>query len=239
MRKDDFESKVFQKLPLPKTSSWEKKVYDPILLIYRTKTSWSSTSEMLFDVWFGPKRFIKDVWGFLKRLKTWIPVLWRDRDWDDFYVFEILKTKILTQRKYLVENYRHTSIPQVNRDMTICLNLIERFQKSYYEIEYFDFIEYDSNFVKVEGEFDDGEDIYTLNSDVVRDDLMEYLNKYPRERELVIGAIKKNRGDDLSDFSLNSESRQTLALYLSKKMHEKCRKLIFRIIDERIEGWWD
>lgn len=236
---DDFKPRVFKKLPLPETSVWDKKTYDPILWFYKRKESWSNTSEKIFDIWFAPKRFLRETWRFLKRLKVWIPILWRDRDWDDFYIFEILKTKILTQRKYLVENYRHTSIPQVNRDMTTCLNLIERFQKSHYEIEQFDFIEYDSNFVKVDGESDEGEDVYTLNSKVIRDDLLGYLNKYPKERDKAIKEMKSERNEDLGDYVDNSESRQKLALHLSRKMHEKCRKLIFRIMDEKIEGWWD
>lgn len=239
MRKDDFKLKRYEKLSLPKTSAWDEKTYDPILWIYKKRDSWSNRAEMFFEIWFGPKRFLKEAWRFLKRLWIWAPVLWRDRDWDDFYIFEILKTKIMTQRKYLVENYRHTSIPFTNRDMTICLNLIERFQKSYYEIEYFDFIEYDSNFVKVEGESFEGKDVYTLERNARWDNLIEYIDKYPRERDRAIDIIKSKKTDDVSDYRQNGESRQLLAHYISGQMHEKCKKLIFRIMEHKIEGWWD
>jgi hypothetical protein len=103
-------TKQYTKLELPKDSAWDRKTYDPILLLYRTrnikdKKEWPEWAEKLFDVWFVPKSAVQDFFDFIKRLRIWIPVLWKDRDWDDSYIFGIIKTKLITQRKYLVENY--------------------------------------------------------------------------------------------------------------------------------------
>ena len=40
------------------------------------------------------KHFHKYLYYGIKNLITWFPVIWKDRDWDDYYILEILKFKI-------------------------------------------------------------------------------------------------------------------------------------------------
>jgi hypothetical protein len=46
---------------------------------------------------FRMKRFIKRV----RNLIRWAPIIWRDQDWDYYYVYEIIETKIKHQIEHL------------------------------------------------------------------------------------------------------------------------------------------
>lgn len=232
--------KIHSKLELPDTSAWERKSYDPVLWVYKKKDEWPSWIEKIFDLWFVPKTFLRDFFIFLQKLKVWIPVIWKDRDWDDSYIFEIIKTKLITQRKCLVENNRHTGISETNRDITICLNLIERFQQSYYEIEYFDYYENEIWFDEVEDIEEGGSiNLFEMKSQTKRDDLLTYIEKYPLDKKRTIEKIEKLNIEPVNDYPENPESRQRLALYMSQYRHDKCKRLIFLILQQRIDRWWD
>lgn len=46
--------------------------------------------------WFkwDAKHFHRDVAYGFKNLWKWFPIIWKDRDWDDHFIFEVLKFKI-------------------------------------------------------------------------------------------------------------------------------------------------
>jgi hypothetical protein len=46
----------------------------------------------------------------------------------------MLKFKLIQQRKELVEANRHMGVEAINRDITICLNLIERILDETYNL---------------------------------------------------------------------------------------------------------
>jgi hypothetical protein len=234
-------TKKHYKLELPKESTWDRISYDPIFRLYNSREEWPSWVEKVFDLWFVPKRFVIELFDFFVRLKKWIPVLWKDRDWDDSFIFEIIKTKLITQRDYLVKNYRHTSVPEINRDITLCLNLIERFQESHYEIEYLDYFEVDFSFSECDDSIQEKEapKLFEMKSETKRDDLIKYIEKYPLDKARTIKWINKINVESVDDYCDNSDSRQRLALYMSQYRHQKCKRLIFLILEQRIESWWD
>jgi hypothetical protein len=142
--------KEYKKYPMPTKSAWDKKSYDPIKWLYNLKKEHHIILEdYFFDPYFSVKNFIKEFFRFIIKLFRWIPIIWKDRDYDDYFIFEILKQKILQQRNYLVKNNRHTNIDQDNFWMTICLNLIERIQDNYYEVEYFDYFDSEIYFTEI------------------------------------------------------------------------------------------
>ena len=69
--------KTHKPLPLPNNSAWDRK-------------TWRSYS----PVWF--LEFVRGI----QNLIHWLPVIWKDRHWDDHYIFEVLKHKIKLQQKY-------------------------------------------------------------------------------------------------------------------------------------------
>jgi len=225
--------KTYHKLPIPSTSAWDKKSYDPIKWLYNLREEQPEWLEdYFFDPYFSVKNWIKEFFRFIvKMFFRWIPTIWKDRDYDDYFIFEILKQKILQQRNYLVKNNRHTNVDKDNFWMTVCLNLIERIQDNYYEIEHFDYFESTFDFVLTEDSAPNYEMVETFKSD----NMINYINKYPLDRKKTMKFFNKeelNYIDDQSD-------RRTLCILMSRKRHEKAVNLLFKILSNKVEHWWD
>lgn len=110
----------------------------------------------------------------VKNLYKWFWVIWKDRDWDHYYIFEVLKFKLEKQAKHLGERDWHESSKRDAEIMMTCVKLIDKIQNE----SYFDEL-YDSD------------------------------QKSPEAIKIVIDR------------------------------HNKAKRLLFKIINDRIEGWWD
>ena len=44
----------------------------------------------------------------VKNLWNWFPVIWKDRDWDQTFIYEVLIHKLEKQAKYIGERDWHT-----------------------------------------------------------------------------------------------------------------------------------
>jgi len=102
----------------------------------------------------------------VKNLYNWFWIIWKDRDWDHYYIFQVLKFKLEKQAKHL--GGRDAEL------MMTCVRLINKLQNE----EYYD-------------------ELYNLDK------------KSPEVLQTVIDR------------------------------HNKAKRLLFKIINDRIEGWWD
>ena len=216
--------KTHTQLPIPEDSAWERKTYNPIVLIRRaiySKWPHSFLDRMLDKFIFNHYEKIKNG---LVNFWEWKSVIWKDRHWDDHFIFEVLKQKLILQRKKLVSANRHTSIPQANRDITICLNLIERIQEEYYGMEPYDFHESKYIFTPSESHPDCSE----LNVDIVSENFDEY---FALHRATVKKCLKANRN--------LSSSKEKLARAVAQYKQTQCQQLLFKILSQKITWWWD
>lgn len=149
----------------------------------------------------------------IKNIIRWVPIIYKDKDWDDYYITKLLQTKIEHQRKYLVEANRHTRIDIDNYWMTVLLNLLEREHEDYYSLEKYDYIVFGKS----------------IMSPPISETLDKYLNKYPG---IIRRVMKKYPDRDFSD-------KDTLSLYVGMMRQEKCRNLIFDIMKRYSKCWWD
>jgi hypothetical protein len=197
------------------------KQYSP--LIIPEDSSWGKfTIRRYMPIWL--KTFIDGVFNIIR----WIPVIYRDNDWDSTYILDILKYKLINQRAYLIKHNRHLGIPETNRDITICLNLIERLREDFYEMEYTDYKV--SNFEFIPSL--EHPDCVEVNCDIISDNLMDYINKYKIQLKKVLISNPH--------LSLDTpEGRLGVAIRISRLNHDKCKKLLFNILDRKIEYWWD
>lgn len=226
--------KTYKKLPIPKKSAWDRKSYDPFVWLYK-KLGNPEHLEGMFDIYFIPKEFILKVYAYLKNVVKWTPTLWSDRNWDGHFIYEILKKKLEFQREELVRSNRHSDVWRQNRDITICLNLIERSQNDFYELEYMDYYENRHWFEPINEKDDDGRALYEMKSINVVDNLSLYLQKYHLDVKQVLNNSNKSFDGDEDDYKI----KERLCLYVSSYRAEKARKLLFSIISERLEWWWD
>ncbi len=110
----------------------------------------------------------------VKNLYKWFWIIWKDRDWDHHYIFEVLKFKLEKQAKHLAEVGFHNDAQRDAELMMTCVRLIDKLQNEYY---------YD-----------------------------ELCKSGVRSSEVVKNVIAK---------------------------HKKAKRLLFKILEERIEEWWD
>jgi len=159
----------------------------------------------------------------VKNIFKWIPTLYKDKDWDGWYIYNILQKKIEFQRKEIVYANRHTDVDRDNRDMTIGLNLLERVKEEYYGTEYLDYSETEFDFIPVE----DNPNLKEMKKTVLSENYDEFLKKYPSS----VRKVLKEKGNDLE--------KDTLCHLVARHNQEKARKLLFKLLEQKIERWWD
>jgi len=160
------------------------------------------------------KQFIQKI----KNLIRWLPIIWKDQDWDDFYIFEILKFKLKNQAKYIGKRGIHVSAKRDAEIMMTCVRLIEKVQDEYYGTEYF-------NYHKSELKFIDSEShpgMYEMEIEHISENFDDYFKKYPR--------IYKQA---------KTEDKYKTAFNIARINEERAHKLLFKILEQNIRRWWD
>ena len=172
------------------------------------------------------KSFIQGI----KNLWRWFPVIWKDRDWDGHFIYEVMRFKISNQSKYIGEHNRHTRAKRDSEMMALTTRLIQRCQDEHYDLEYMDFHEWKLNSLDVDGR----PDLMELDIEDVSDNFDEYFKKYPRQ-------YKKALSGELNIFGreVGHGNRKVYAMEIAHENQDRCRKLLFKIMERNIEGWWD
>ena len=119
-----------------------------------------------FDGRYYHKDFIQGV----KNLIKWFPTIWKDRDWDHNFIYEIIKVKLNNQAKYISFHNRHTSAKRDSEKMLLCSKLIQRCQDDFYDMEYMDYHESNYNWLDIE----DKPDLKKLDVEMKRTDQLLY-----------------------------------------------------------------
>jgi Txe/YoeB family toxin of Txe-Axe toxin-antitoxin module len=122
-----------------------------------------------WDAKYFPKRFITGV----KNLWKWFPIIWKDRDYDHDYIFNILKFKLEQQAKQFIKSGYTESAEREAELMMTCVRLIDKIQDEYYFEEMYHYEK--------------------LTSEIVNQ-------------------------------------------YMAK--HDKAKRLLFKILNDKIETWW-
>ena len=167
----------------------------------------------------------------IKNLWYWFPVIWKDRNWDDHYIFEVLKHKLKAQAKYIGDRDRHTRAKLDAKRIRLCVKLIEKIQDESYQMEYM-------NYHKDKHWFEpckDKEGYSTWKSENVWENYDEFFKKYP----LVYKKVLKGVGP----FTLNgrdeADIKAIIAMNIAHINQDRVKKLLFKILEENIRGWWD
>jgi hypothetical protein len=195
--------KNYKKLTIPEDSAWNRKGLSARI--------WRILHWRIRSFLTGCKNVIR-----------WSPTIFKDKDWDQWHIYNILQKKIEFQRQELINANRHTDINRDNRDMTIVLNLIERVNEGFYGVEYLDYSESKFRFEPIEGD----DEYYTMEQDVISENYDEYIKKYPSS----VRKVLKEKPD------LN---KKDLCFWVARHNEEKAHDLLHRILKERIRHWWD
>lgn len=171
----------------------------------------------------------KHVINGIKNIQYWFPIIWKDRNWDSYYIFEILSHKIKAQAKYIGDNDRHTRAKRDAEIMMTCVRLMKLVQEEFYSSEYSDYHK-----TKHWGEDIEDNPGYSIwKSRILEENFDDYFKKYP----LIYKRVMNGEGP----FSLEGreDDKQVVAMNISHINHERARKLLFKIMQENIEKWWN
>lgn len=193
--------KLYKPLSIPEDSAWERK-------------TWRS---------YTPSWLLNFIDG-IKNIFKWIPVLYKDKDWDWRYIYEIMEFKLLQQRNYLVTANRHMSIPEINRDITLCLNLIQRVKDEYYSSEYLDYFKSNYRFEPT----DETEQYFTYHSEMIWEKFDEYFAKYPIQHKKV-----------LQKYSDKIKEKKDIAFWIGLENEKRAQNLLYKTLNRKLRHWWD
>ena len=177
--------------------------------------------------WFKweAKHLHRDIAQGFKNLWKWFPIVWKDRDFDDHFIFEVLKFKIKNTTDYFEIKQRFVGWEDEVRYMRICEKLIERIQSDYYQSEYFDYCSFNVEWLPIEG----NDDFVELKRKETKNEVAKYITKYPNTHRLVMN----------NPLYKGFKEEYGIALAIGIERHLKARKLLFKILERKIESWWD
>lgn len=175
----------------------------------------------------------------IKNLIRWFPVIWKDRDYDDHYIWEILKTKLQFQAKSIGNRDLHVSAKRDAQIMLLCSRLIDKVQSEFYQSEYMDYHKSELYFVPLSN--DDMNDMddemkkemeggSTMHFHDVWENFDDYFAKYPHAYREVTKTHK---------YILDNDSKQSIAMNIGYYLHNKAKRILFEILKEHTEKWWD
>lgn len=87
------------------------------------------------------KKIFKKLLRFFDRahnLWRWFPIIWKDKDWDHHFIFEILKFKLNNVADQLESTQWFVGYEREVQRIRLCIRLIELIQNEKYEIEAYD-----------------------------------------------------------------------------------------------------
>jgi hypothetical protein len=175
------------------------------------------------DLQYVPQNIITGI----KNLIHWIPIIWKDRDWDQHYIFEVLKRKLIKQSKHIGSRDFHTRAKRDAEIMMLCVRLIEKVQDETYSSEYMDYHQTEMSFKKIEDS-----DLHTLEIKELSQNFDEYFKKYPRQ-------YKKVMNGELNIFKRENKDLQVIAMEIAHENQKRCQDLLFKILNNNINNWWD
>ena len=177
--------------------------------------------------WFlwDAKHLHRDIAQGFKNLWKWLPIVWKDRDWDDHFIFEALKFKLKNTANYFEEKQRFVGWEDEVKYIRICEKLITRIQDDYYQTEYMDYVNMEFDLIPISNT-----DRFEYKSTVTENNLNKYFALYPKTKKKVLSSDR---------YKTYVPTDTGIALAMGVERHLKARKLLFKIMERRIEAWWD
>jgi hypothetical protein len=169
----------------------------------------------------------------VKNLIYWFPVIWKDRNWDSNYIFEILMHKLKAQSHDIGERDIHLNAKRDAEIMMTCVRLIKLVQEETYQMEWMDYEKSKHWFEPCENQ----EGYSTWESKILKENFDDYFVKYPLIHKRVLnGEGPFSLGEHKS---VSTGVKQRIAMNIGHINHNRARKLLFKIMEEHIERWWD
>lgn len=218
----------YKKLNIPDDTAWDRKTYNPYVLLDRwvyNKLRHTVFGGYVCNVFDNINAFVRGV----KNLIKWAPTIYKDTNWDYYSIYTILQKKIEFNRNSIVQNNRHTGVDRDNYWMTLSLNLIDLVKNEEYTTEYFDYIKKNYSFDELYDKDENGGNLFELKSEVEYDNTWQYVKKNPSKVRLLSKTVK----------GFNEMTDEDKSKEISRVKHEQAKRILFNILQNKIEYWWD
>jgi len=160
------------------------------------------------------KDFPYEVKHGIKNLVIWFPIIWKDRWWDQYFIYVVLRHKLHLMEKNIRKYGHHVRNVEDADGIKKCVLLLDRLIKD----------DYHENVFKYHDEkWGEGDFIFTDST------------RYPNCSEL---HIKYENVKTKEDEKLQSKEYKLL----SKKPQELVEQdldLLFKLMRKNIQTWWD
>ncbi len=195
--------------------------------------SWFYRKTELISLWWEFKgRYLgKDFTQGIKNIWNWLPIIWKDRNYDYSYIYTILEHKLKLQSDYIGSRETHTRSKRDSEIMMTCVRLVDKCKEGYYESEYSDFHESKYWFEGVK----DKPGYSTWESKILREDFQDYFDMYP----LIYKRVMDGEGPFDFDGKDELEVKFSIARNIGYINQERAKTLLFKIMEKNIEKWWD
>jgi ABC-type antimicrobial peptide transport system permease subunit len=180
-----------------------------------------------FEAQFYYRNFIIGI----KNLINWFPVIWKDKDWDSYYIFRILEHKLTLQAKGISKRNIHTVAQRDAEVMRTCVRLMEKVREDYYASEYFDYYKTKIWFESV----DDKPGYSTWESEIISENFNDYFKKY----SLIYKRVLKGEGIFNINEKSENERKNFVAMNIAHINQQRANKLLFKMLENNIKRWWD
>lgn len=145
----------------------------------------------------------------IKNLVYWFPVIWNDRNWDQYFYFTIMRHKLIAMRDFFNDDTKTMAVGNEIRakEMDLCIKLLNRILKDEYEENAF--MWHDKKWGDIVMNLDNGKvNIYRPKA----------ITENEKEQELKEAKRLWNHTDNMKKQDIE---------YLHK------------IVTKYIQGWWD
>lgn len=156
-----------------------------------------------------PISFLKKVGRFVNKLIYYSPVLWKDEDWDQSYIFSLLRAKLVRVEKCIREGYSANAEKEA-KNIKTCILLLKRLENEEY-------MEQTEKYL---------EEKWGARSFSYKDDPSMCFLKLSREKVSL---------ENEKQFIIDAKRQFQHESY--RQLHDL--KLLFKIMQKHIFSWWD
>ena len=206
----------------------EKDIFERLQEERESRNPFRKVIDRIYLWWDNEAQFYpKDFKSGVKNLWYWLPIIWKDRNWDHQFIFDILSHKLKAQSAYIGGRDIHQNAKRDAEVMMTCVRLIEKVQDEWYGSEYMDYHKTKHWFEPCE----DKTGYSTWESKELEENFDDYFAKYPLIYKRVLN------GEGVFNREGREGDKQTIAMNVAHINHDRARKLLFKIMEQNIERW--
>lgn len=193
--------------------------YDSLSYKFHRWFQWTWLGKTWYDVRVG----IPNLW-------KWRKVVWNDRDWDSHYIFAVLKFKLENTANRLEKNNITASSSTDVFWMRVCVRLIDKIMNDKYESEYYNYRKLKHKFGK-----SDKNGSREMKIETIENNLNKYIKLYPLWYKRAVQHIK----DNPKKYTKTHKDELLQSIVIGHLRDNKAKEILFKIIRDKISGWWD